>query len=63
MDTLTNYRQIIEKILKEYAALPYAYGELERELIIDKSEKLIDKIRDFEREESKIESKTVCEIT
>ena len=38
MDTLTNYRQIIEKILKEYAALPYAYGELERELIIDKSE-------------------------
>jgi len=38
MDTLTNYRQIIEKILKEYAALPYAYGELERKLIIDKSE-------------------------
>jgi len=34
MDTLGNYRQTIQKILKEYAQLPYAYGELERQLII-----------------------------
>ncbi|MFN6484420.1 MULTISPECIES: XisI protein [unclassified Nostoc] len=37
MDTLDNYRQIIEKILTEYAQLPYAHGELERQLIIDKN--------------------------
>ncbi|MEH2378130.1 MAG: element excision factor XisI family protein [Nostoc sp.] len=35
MDTLDNYRQIIQKVLTEYAQLPYAYGELERQLIID----------------------------
>ncbi|MEH2048322.1 XisI protein [Nostoc sp.] len=35
MDTLDNYRKIIEKILAEYAQLPYAHGELERQLIID----------------------------
>ncbi|MEH1790851.1 MAG: XisI protein [Nostoc sp.] len=37
MDTLDNYRKIIEKILNEYAQLPYAYGELERQLIIDEN--------------------------
>ncbi|MGJ5631876.1 XisI protein, partial [Nostoc sp. CALU 1950] len=37
MDTLDNYRQIIQKILDEYAQLPYAYGELERQLIIDQT--------------------------
>ncbi|BAZ27687.1 fdxN element excision controlling factor protein [Cylindrospermum sp. NIES-4074] len=37
MDTLDNYRQIIQKILTEYSQLPYAYGELERQLIIDKT--------------------------
>ncbi|MEH2124186.1 XisI protein [Nostoc sp.] len=37
MDTLDNYRQIIQKILNEYAQLPYAYGELERQLIIDQT--------------------------
>lgn len=35
MDTLENYRQIIQKVLSEYAQLPYAYGQLERQLIID----------------------------
>ncbi|MFN6517339.1 MAG: XisI protein [Nostoc sp. CreGUA01] len=35
MDILDNYRQIIQKILTEYAQLPYAYGQLERQLIID----------------------------
>ncbi|MGB3755309.1 MAG: XisI protein [Rivularia sp. (in: cyanobacteria)] len=37
MDTLDNYRQIIQKVLTEYAQLPYAYGELERQLIIDQN--------------------------
>ncbi|MEH1851571.1 MAG: XisI protein [Nostoc sp.] len=37
MDTLDNYRKIIEKTLTEYAQLPYAYGELERQLIIDEN--------------------------
>lgn len=35
MDTLDNYRQIVQTILTEYAQLPYAYGQLERQLIID----------------------------
>jgi hypothetical protein len=37
MDTLENYRQVIQNILTEYSQLPYAYGELERQLIIDKT--------------------------
>lgn len=37
MDTLDNYRQIIQKILTEYSQLPYAYGQLERQLIIDQN--------------------------
>ncbi len=38
MDKLTNYRKIIEKILTEYAAIPYHYGDLKAELIISKDE-------------------------
>ena len=34
MDILEKYRQIIKKILTEYAAIPYAYGDLEIKLII-----------------------------
>ena len=30
MDTLDTYRQCIEKVLCDYAQLPYAYGEVER---------------------------------
>jgi hypothetical protein len=37
MDTLDKYRQIIQKILTEYSQLPYAYSELERQLIIDQT--------------------------
>ena len=28
MDTLDTYRQCIEKVLCDYAQLPYAYGEV-----------------------------------
>ena len=38
MDKLSNYRKIIEKILTEYAAIPYHYGDLKAELIISKDE-------------------------
>ena len=36
MDTLANYRQIIERILTEYSLIPYSYGQLERRLILDR---------------------------
>jgi hypothetical protein len=36
MDKLDNYRQIIEKILSEYAEIPYSYNNLESKLIISK---------------------------
>lgn len=35
MDTLESYRQIIEKILSEYAAIPYAYGDIKSEVVFD----------------------------
>ncbi|MBA3924360.1 MAG: XisI protein [Nostocaceae cyanobacterium] len=35
MDNLDAYRQIIEKILVDYAAVPYAYGEIETEAVFD----------------------------
>ena len=31
MDTLNSYRKIVQDILSEYAAIPYAYGEVARE--------------------------------
>ena len=36
MDNLEKYRNIITQVLTEYAQIPYAYGELERKLIIDR---------------------------
>ncbi|MEA5533974.1 XisI protein [Crocosphaera sp. XPORK-15E] len=38
MDKLTNYRNIIQKVLEDYAAIPYHYGDLKAELIISKDE-------------------------
>ena len=35
MDTLDRYRKIIEQVLSDYAAVPYAYGEFETEIIFD----------------------------
>jgi hypothetical protein len=37
MDSLNHYRQLIEKILAEYAAIPYAYGEIERQTAFDRA--------------------------
>lgn len=35
MDTITLYQDTIEKILKDYAAIPYSYGEIKQYVIID----------------------------
>ena len=34
MDTLNNYHQIIYDILHDYFQIPYAYGDLQRRLIV-----------------------------
>jgi len=36
MDTLDTYRQIIERILTEYAQIPYAYGEIQSIPVFDR---------------------------
>lgn len=35
MDLVSQYSEIIEQILREYAKIPDSYGELERRLLID----------------------------
>ena len=37
MDTLDTYRQIIERILSEYARIPYAYGDIQSIPVFDRS--------------------------
>ena len=36
MDKLENYRNIIKKIINEYAAIPFAYGEIESRTMFDR---------------------------
>jgi len=35
MDSLETYRQLIRKILTEYAQIPYAYGDIQLETVFD----------------------------
>jgi hypothetical protein len=35
MDTLDTYRMIIQAVLREYVRLPYAYGEIQNEVLFD----------------------------
>ena len=35
MDTLDTYRQLIQKILTEYAQIPYAHGDIQIEPVFD----------------------------
>ncbi len=35
MDRVERYRQIIYEVLSEYAKLPYAYGDIQRQLVCD----------------------------
>ncbi len=37
MDTLDNYRQIIETVLTDYASVPYAYGDIHTEVVFDRA--------------------------
>jgi hypothetical protein len=37
MDTLEAYRQIIETTLAEYASVPYAYGDIQTEVVFDRA--------------------------
>lgn len=37
MDKLENYRNVIERILNEYAAIPFAYGEIDSEAVFDRA--------------------------
>ena len=36
MDKLEIYRNIIEKVINEYAAIPYAYGDIESRTMFDR---------------------------
>lgn len=36
MDKIENYRNIVEKVLHEYAVIPYSYGEIERRTMFDR---------------------------
>ncbi|HAN75147.1 MAG TPA: XisI protein [Planktothrix sp. UBA8407] len=36
MDTLKQDREIIEKVISDYAAISYAYGEIERHVVFDR---------------------------
>ena len=36
METLARYRELVQRVLEEYAAIPYANGDYERELIMDR---------------------------
>lgn len=38
MDKLTDYRQVITQVLTEYTTIPYKYGDLTCELIINRDE-------------------------
>lgn len=36
MDTLEQYRQVLESILSEYTCIPYAYGDMQTEAVFDR---------------------------
>ena len=36
MDKLKNYRHIVEKVINEYAAIPYAFGDIESRTMFDR---------------------------
>jgi hypothetical protein len=36
MDTVENYRNTIEKVLTDYASIPYSHGEIETRCVFDR---------------------------
>jgi XisI protein len=45
MDILETYRELLEKILSERAAIPYTYGDVKTEVVFDRQRDRV--IRDF----------------
>lgn len=37
MDTLDQYREIVERVLSEYTRIPYAYGDIQTEAVFDRA--------------------------
>jgi hypothetical protein len=37
MDKLDQYREIIERVLSDYAKVPYAYGQIQSETVFDRA--------------------------
>jgi hypothetical protein len=37
MDTLENYRRLIEKILTEHTRIPYAHGDIQQQTVFDRT--------------------------
>ncbi len=37
MDTIETYRQTIERVLTEYARIPYAYGDIQSQTVFDRA--------------------------
>jgi hypothetical protein len=37
MDTRASYRELIEQLLTEYAQIPYAYGDIQRQTVFDRA--------------------------
>jgi hypothetical protein len=36
MDSLETYREIVERVLSDYAAVPYAHGDFKTEVVFDR---------------------------
>lgn len=36
MDSLDTYRQIVEKVFNDYVSVPYAYGDIQAEVVLDR---------------------------
>ena len=37
MDTVEHYRETVEKVLTEYAQIPYAFGDIQRQTVFDRA--------------------------
>jgi hypothetical protein len=37
LETLDHYRQTVERILSDHAAIPYSFGDIQREVVFDRA--------------------------
>ena len=47
MESLERSRELVQRILEEYAAIPYANGDYERELVMDRQSDRLFVTNDF----------------